>query len=48
MVFLQDANAEMRRHGIERPKGIYCIKCGHFYRDWGEFFRHHRKKHPLD
>lgn len=40
------AEAEKRQDGIEKPKGIYCIKCGYFYRDWDEFLQHHRVKHP--
>ena len=42
----ESTEAEMRQDGIEKPKGIYCRRCGHYYRNWDQFFEHHKVKHP--
>lgn len=41
----ESTEAEMRLDGIEKPKGIYCKRCGYLYLDWNEFLQHHKVKH---
>jgi hypothetical protein len=39
----------MRKDGIQRPKGnIYCKRCGYYYDSGGEFFEHHKARHPWE
>jgi protoheme ferro-lyase len=42
----ESTEEEMRQDGIEKPKGIYCKRCGYYWEDWDRFFQHHRGKHP--
>jgi hypothetical protein len=44
----ESTEEEMRKDGIQRPKGIYCRRCGYYYDDWEKFFGHHKAKHPWE
>jgi len=45
----ESTEEEMRKDGIQRPKGnIYCKRCGYYYDSWGEFFEHHKARHPWE
>jgi|GEM_PF-2391017 hypothetical protein len=45
----ESTEEEMRKDGIQRPKGnIYCKRCGYYYDSGGEFFEHHKARHPWE